>query len=61
MQIFQSSREEGGAVIMVTHNLPLLGLFPGGVYRCADGQIAETSSSQPENDKEDALYEHEEE
>ena len=61
MQIFQNAREEGAAVIMVTHNLNLLGLFPGVVYRCADGQITETSSSQPENDKEDALNEHEEE
>ena len=57
MQIFQNAREEGAAVIMVTHNLNLLGLFPGVVYRCADGQITETSSSQPENDKEDALNE----
>ena len=30
---------QGTAVIMSTHNLPLLDKFPGIVYRCDDGEL----------------------
>ncbi len=43
MQILQAIREQGTAVVMVTHNLHLLSDFPGIVYRCADGGIAEVT------------------
>lgn len=45
MHILQSVREQGSAVVMVTHNLNLLNEFPGVVYRCADGHINEEINS----------------
>ncbi len=45
MRILQSVREQGSAVVMVTHNLNLLNEFPGVVYRCADGHINEEINS----------------
>lgn len=39
--------EQGTAVIMSTHNLPLLDKFPGTVYRCEDGEL---QNVQKEND-----------
>ena len=45
MRILQSVREQGRAVVMVTHNLNLLNEFPGVVYRCADGHINEEINS----------------
>lgn len=41
MRILQSIREQGSAVVMVTHNMNLLAEFPGIVYRCKDGHICE--------------------
>ena len=38
---------QGTAVIMSTHNLPLLDKFPGTVYRCEDGEL---QNIQKEND-----------
>ena len=43
MQILLAAREEGAAIIMVTHNLNLLSEFPGIVYRCEDGKIQEVT------------------
>lgn len=43
MRILQSAREQGAAVIMVTHNISLLTSFPGIVYRCQDGQLSEVT------------------
>lgn len=42
MRILQSVREQGSAVVMVTHNMNLLNEFPGVVYRCSNGTITET-------------------
>lgn len=39
MQILCNIREQGTAVVMITHNLNLLTEFPGIVYECADGKI----------------------
>ncbi len=44
MRILQSVREQGAAVVMVTHNLNLLSEFPGIVYRCEDGTVKEVTS-----------------
>ena len=44
MQILQAVREQGTAVIMVTHNLHLLNDFPGIVYRCADGKLCDVTN-----------------
>lgn len=35
----------GTAVVMSTHNIPLLNKIPGTVYRCKDGHIADVTSS----------------
>lgn len=35
----------GTAVVMSTHNIPLLNKVPGIVYRCKDGHIADVTSS----------------
>lgn len=43
MDLLFTIREQGTAVIMVTHNLNLLSQYPGIVYRCADGGIAEVT------------------
>ena len=44
MRILQSVREQGSAVVMVTHNINLLTEFPGIVYRCQDGTISEATN-----------------
>ena len=41
MHILLAAREQGAAVVMVTHNLALLDSYPGIVYECADGTIRE--------------------
>ena len=33
--------QTGTAVVMSTHNIPLLYKYPGIVYRCADGKLEE--------------------
>lgn len=43
MHILQAAREQGTAIVMVTHNLHLLNEFPGIVYRCADGTMSEVT------------------
>lgn len=44
MKLFISIREQGSAIIMVTHNLNLLSEFPGIVYRCENGIMKEVSA-----------------
>ena len=36
--------QTGTAVVMTTHNMPLLDKFPGIVYRCADSRMEEVTS-----------------
>jgi len=43
MQLLLSVREQGTAVVMVTHNLNLLSEFPGIVYRCEGGAFHEVT------------------
>ncbi len=44
MRILQAAREQGSAVVMVTHNLGLLSEFPGVVYRCEGGTLREVTA-----------------
>lgn len=44
MRILQSVREQGSAVVMVTHNMNLLAEFPGIVYQCKDETIVEATN-----------------
>ena len=41
MNILTAAREQGTAIVMVTHNLHLLTDYPGIVYQCEDGKISE--------------------
>ena len=43
MRILQMVREQGNAVVMVTHNMTLLSEYPGVVYRCCDEHITEAT------------------
>lgn len=45
MRILQSVREQGSAVVMVTHNMSLLAEFPGIVYQCKDGSIEDVTNT----------------
>lgn len=44
MQLFQAIRDQGTAIVMVTHNLNLLTEYHGIVYRCEDGHIKEVTN-----------------
>lgn len=41
MNILRQISQTGTAVVMSTHNMPLLEQYPGIVYQCADGQLEE--------------------
>ena len=40
LQLLREISQKGTAVIMTTHNIPLLDKYPGIVYRCDDGKMA---------------------
>lgn len=44
MQLLREISQKGTAVVMTTHNMPLLDQYPGIVYRCSDGHIGEVST-----------------
>jgi cell division transport system ATP-binding protein len=44
MQILRQIAQTGTAVIMSTHNMPLLNDYPGIVYRCANGEVKEVTN-----------------
>ena len=47
----------GTAVVMTTHNIPMLDRFPGIVYRCKDGAINDVTTEYNKMDlSEDAQY-----
>ena len=43
MQILFTARDQGSAVVMVTHNLNLISNHPGIVYRCENGTISDVT------------------
>lgn len=43
MGLFRDIAATGTAVIVTTHNLPMLSRFPGVVYQCEDGKITEVT------------------
>lgn len=43
MQILFAVRDQGTAVVMVTHNLSLMSQYPGIVYRCEENAISEVT------------------
>ena len=40
LQLLREISQKGTAVVMTTHNIPLLDKYPGIVYRCDDGKMA---------------------
>ena len=44
IQLLRDISQQGTAVVMSTHNIPLLDRFPGRVMRCKDGRLEELSN-----------------
>jgi cell division transport system ATP-binding protein len=43
MEILRHIAQTGTAVVMSTHNMPLLDKYPGNVYRCYEGKLEEVT------------------
>lgn len=44
VSLLKDITKSGTAVVMSTHNIPILDKFPGIVYRCEDGHLSEVTS-----------------
>ncbi len=44
IRLLRNISQTGTAVVMTTHNMPLLDKYPGIVYRCSDGRLEEITS-----------------
>ena len=44
LQLLREIAQKGTAVIMTTHNMPLLDKYPGIVYRCEEGLVVELNN-----------------
>lgn len=59
MEILRQISQTGTAVVMTTHNMPLLDKYPGIVYRCHDGRVEEITGNYNQidlDDDEDDFY-----
>ena len=45
MQLLRKIAQQGTAVIMSTHNIPLIDKYPGTVYRCSEGRLENVTDS----------------
>lgn len=43
VSLLKEITQQGTAVVMTTHNIPMLDKFPGIVYRCKDGELHEVT------------------
>ena len=43
VNLLKEITQQGTAVVMTTHNIPMLDKFPGIVYRCKDGELHEVT------------------
>lgn len=43
MELLRQVSQTGTAIVMTTHNMPLLDMYPGIVYHCKDGQLVEVT------------------
>ena len=57
MEILRQISQKGTAVVMSTHNMPLMNLFPGIVYRCFDGKMEKISSEEEKQEMKESLEE----
>ena len=53
VSLLKEITESGTAVVMTTHNIPMLDKYPGIVYRCKDGELKEVTSEYSKMDIED--------
>ena len=44
VELLKNITSTGTAVVMTTHNIPMLDKFPGIVYRCKDGNISDVTA-----------------
>jgi cell division transport system ATP-binding protein len=44
VKLLKDITQTGTAVVMSTHNIPMLDKFPGIVYRCKDGRIVDITN-----------------
>jgi cell division transport system ATP-binding protein len=44
LELLRRISQSGTAVIMTTHNMPLLDKYPGIVYRCEEGLVVELNN-----------------
>ena len=43
VSLLKQISQTGTAIVMTTHNIPMLDKFPGIVYRCKDGQMQDVT------------------
>jgi cell division transport system ATP-binding protein len=41
--LLKNISQKGTAIVMTTHNMPMLDRFPGIVYRCKDGNLIDVT------------------
>ncbi|MCR5569808.1 MAG: ATP-binding cassette domain-containing protein [Paludibacteraceae bacterium] len=56
MQLIYQVVESGTSVVMATHNMRWISMFPGRVFHCVEGKLTEIPSSQLENFTLDDFY-----
>ncbi len=57
VSLLKDISSKGTAVVMSTHNIPMLDKFPGVVYRCKDGQMSEITAVFHETQKQESVEE----
>jgi len=50
MQLLRGIAQQGTAVVMSTHNIPLIAKYPGTIYRCHDGRLDEVTNDHRQMD-----------
>lgn len=51
VKLLQDITKKGTAVVMSTHNIPIIDQYPGTVYRCKDGKMADITMEYNKMDK----------
>ena len=44
VRLLKDITRQGTAVVMSTHNIPMLDMYPGIVYRCKDGIVTDVTN-----------------
>lgn len=51
VELLRKATADGAAVVMSTHNLPMLSKYPGTVYKCVDGAFVKEGEPTAKDDK----------